>query len=424
MRNKLFNTVLIIVMTTLFLVNCKKDPQEILFKSNYVSGPQPVITAVSPDSAFAGIGEITITGNNFIADAEKNWVYFDKDAATVVSATTTQLNIIAPTVVSDTAKLKVAAYGADLFSEPLDYKLMAAVESMFDFKPAEAPQKMTCDNNGNIYFYLLASGSLDDSVYVYNYLTKEMKKFAPAEKQYDVMRIGPTNQLYALHGTRKYIYQYPEGGGDWERFKTGGKIYDFDFGPEQNIWGAGKDGDNIVRILISDKSTLEIDFTGEVSAVKVFDGDLYLAARNTTDGTHKIYKRKILSSESLGAAEEYFDLGQLFDMTSIADDKVVGMSFSQDGHLYLTCVEDPNAPKSPALYVITPGGASFEPLYPVLFSNDRKNNFLTWGVYGGTNLFVCRSEIVDAAGETLEAAVILRVNTLKPGAAENGRGDI
>ena len=424
MRNTLFTTVLILVLTTIFFAGCKQEPQESLFNPKYVSGPAPVITAVAPDSAFGGIGEVTITGENFIADVQKNWVYFDKEQATILNASTTELKVIAPSVVSDTAKLKVSVFGSDQFSNILQYKLMAAVENMTDFKPAEAPQKMTCDNDGNIYFTMLSdviSGTLADSVYMFNYLTKERKGFAVAKKQYDAMRIGPTKQLYALHGTRKHMYVYPVGGGEPERHSIKKKVFDFDFDADQNIWAAGKEGDGIIEVNISDWSVSYFDYSGAVSAVKVYNGDLYLATK--TDTTHIIYKRKIVSADSLAPAEVYFDLAQVFDMTSIGDDKVVGMSFSQDGHLYLSCQDDANAANAPALVVVTPGGASFEAVYPVLFSDERKNSSLTWGVFGGTNLFISRSATYSSTGEVTSPAVLLRVNTLRVGAPEYGRGD-
>jgi len=410
-----------LLMASLFVTGCKQEPEPSLYDPNYVSGPQPVITSVSPDSAFAGIGEVTINGNNFMADPSQNWVYFDKKQGTVVNATTTQLKVIAPTVVSeDSIKLKVAVKGSDKFSDPVNYKLTAAVESMYDFKPAEIPLRMACDNASNIYFTMLKNDALDDSIYVLNYKTHVRKGFGLALKQYDAMRIGPNNQLYALHGTRKKIYVYPEDGGTPDNFSIKNKIYDFDFGPQQNIWGAGK-VDAIVRVKLDDKSIAKFDFPGLVTAVKIFGDDIYLATKRDT--LHKIYKRHIVSADSLAPEEEYFDLAQVFNMNSTTEDKVVGMAFSKDGYLYLSCEDDAEAPNSPAVIMVSPGGNSFESVYPVLFSNDRKNNALVWGSFGGANLFVSRTPIYDAKGTITSPAVILRVNTLRVGAKQYGRGD-
>ncbi|GEM_PF-2148470 len=419
MKKYLFS-VSFLLLATIFVVNsCKVKPEPSLFDPNYVSGPQPVITDISPDSAFAGIGILTITGKNFIADPSQNWVYFDKKQGTITEATTTELTVVAPPVVSDSVKIKIAVQGSDKFSDPVVYKLMAAVESMYGFKPSEVPQKLAADNTGNIYFTMFDNGNLADSVYVLNYKTGIRKGFGPALKQYDAMRVGPSNQLYALHGTRKTIYRYPEEGGEPEviidRHTLKSKIYDFDFGPNQNLWGAGK-ADVIVEINLNDKSVTNFDFPGQVTAVKIYNGDIYLATKR--NDTHKIYRRHIVSADSLAPEEEYFDLSQIFDMTTILEDRVAGMSFSQDGYLYISCQDDPSAPNSPAVIAIAPGGASFEDMYPVLFSPERKNNSLTWGMANGTNLFISRTEIRDATGNITSPAVILRVNTLKKGATQ------
>ncbi len=423
MKNVSFLIVTLGLIFIFMFAGCKNEPEPSLYNPNYVSGPQPVITAILPDSAvgaFAGFGEVTIDGKNFIADPAQNWVYFDKKQGTVISATTTQLKVIAPAVVSDSVKIKVAVKGSDKFSNTVGYKLMAAVESIYNFKPAEIPLRMACDNAYNIYFTMLENGDLADSIYILNYKTRIRKGFGPALKPYDALRIGPNNQLYALHGTRKKIYVYPEGGGSPTYFSVKNKIFDFDFGPQQNIWGAGK-VNAIVRVKLDDKSIAKFDFPGVVTAVKIFGDDIYLATKRDT--LHKIYKRHIVSADSLAPEEEYFDLAQVFDMKTIVDDQVVGMAFSQDGYLYLSCKDDAEAQNSPAVIMVSPGGSSYETLYPVLFSNERKNNSLVWGTDSGTNLFVSRTPIYDSSAKITAPAVILRVNTLRIGAAQYGRGD-
>jgi hypothetical protein len=78
----------------LFFAGCTKDsvpkgPAQI------VEAQKPSITAVSPDTALAGT-LITITGTNFNTTAANDTVMFNGMAATVVSATATQLTVNAP----------------------------------------------------------------------------------------------------------------------------------------------------------------------------------------------------------------------------------------------------------------------------------------------------------------------------------------
>lgn len=68
----------------------------------------PVITAINPNTGTTGT-QVTITGSNFIADTSKDAIYFNGVKATIVSATTTQLIVLAPN--STTGKITVTSNG-------------------------------------------------------------------------------------------------------------------------------------------------------------------------------------------------------------------------------------------------------------------------------------------------------------------------
>lgn len=68
----------------------------------------PVINSISPTSGQSG-ATVTITGSNFVADTSKNIVYFNGVKATVITATTSQIVVLAP--VSTTGKVSVTANG-------------------------------------------------------------------------------------------------------------------------------------------------------------------------------------------------------------------------------------------------------------------------------------------------------------------------
>ncbi len=68
----------------------------------------PGITGIAPTSGIAGT-QVTITGNNFIADTSKNIVYFNGVRAVMISATVTQLVVTAPN--STTGNVKVITNG-------------------------------------------------------------------------------------------------------------------------------------------------------------------------------------------------------------------------------------------------------------------------------------------------------------------------
>lgn len=68
----------------------------------------PIITAINPNTGTFGT-QVTITGSNFIADTSKNVIYFNGIKGINVSATTTQLIVLAPN--STTGKVTVTANG-------------------------------------------------------------------------------------------------------------------------------------------------------------------------------------------------------------------------------------------------------------------------------------------------------------------------
>ena len=81
----------------------------------------PVIVSVDPpQEALAGITTLTITGNNFSATKENNSVYFNGLPGTVISSTSTQLEVVSAVVIADTVLVKVSVAGADQFSNTLD----------------------------------------------------------------------------------------------------------------------------------------------------------------------------------------------------------------------------------------------------------------------------------------------------------------
>ena len=89
-----------------------KIPQSIYPAS---AGADPVITAVVPDSAFGGVTTITIQGSNFAPSPGLNFVYFGSGEAVIQSATETELRVVRPLSIGDTATIRVVvrdAFGA------------------------------------------------------------------------------------------------------------------------------------------------------------------------------------------------------------------------------------------------------------------------------------------------------------------------
>lgn len=99
--------------------------------AHLVFGQAPTITSFSPTSAEVG-ATVTITGTGFDATAGNNIVYFGSSKATVISASTTQLNVTLPTAASTGTLLQVvnkvtATSAFKKYSLPFIYDGVSAV---------------------------------------------------------------------------------------------------------------------------------------------------------------------------------------------------------------------------------------------------------------------------------------------------------
>lgn len=123
-----------------------------------ISGPKFTeqnlgITKVFPDNGLGGT-EVLITGIGFSADINKNNVQFNGVTAQVLSATDTEIKVIAPTNLS-TGKLTVSVNGLEALA-PTSFRRAGVVtiaggpnSSLFDFKGRNA--SIAVDSKGNIY---------------------------------------------------------------------------------------------------------------------------------------------------------------------------------------------------------------------------------------------------------------------------------
>ncbi len=88
------------------------------------------IYSISPTSGQAG-ATVTITGSNFVADTSKNIVYFNGVKAAVITATTSQIVVLAP--ISTTGKVSVTANGLTGTGPVFTYLAPAPVITNIDY---------------------------------------------------------------------------------------------------------------------------------------------------------------------------------------------------------------------------------------------------------------------------------------------------
>ncbi|MBI5472961.1 MAG: IPT/TIG domain-containing protein [Ignavibacteriae bacterium] len=394
------------------LIGCKEEPPASLYNQNVGQGPTPVITTVAPaDSALAGVTEITITGQNFSPVKQNNFVYFNSALGTILQASATSLVVKAPLLIADSVGLKIATQGVELFSNAIRYKLNAAVIEFGTLaSTVEDPQGMTCDSSGNLYVSLLTSlgsGLGVKKVTPAGVRTDYAPPFSSAVNKWTSMKVGPGGYIYAT-SNRNAVFRISNVGGSSAPWANTGSVgvavtSDLDFDNLGNIWACG-DTNKIVRITPGAPgspaaSQRAFPFAGDVRAVRFFQNHLYLAAKNDT--IWNIWKMRVISGDSVGARELYFNFTQRFGATATP----YCITFSNSGELLV------GTDSSAGSLVIVHQNGTGEKFYPGVVTG--KIVSLAYGK--GTEMYISRTGFATAMMKTM------RVNTQMQGAPYYGR---
>ncbi len=402
MKKRVYHLLAVTIMAGLAGIwsGCKDAPPPSLWDPNAGSGPQPVLTSLSPaDSGLAGISRIVITGQNFSTNPPDNLVFFDAVLANVLQASATQLTVLAPNTPKDSIEIKIAVTGADKFSDPVFYGLVSAAPTFGNFGVADQPFGVECDAAGNVYVSVTSSGS---GIGVLKYAPDGTKTtyspvFSPSVSNWRGMKFGAGGVLYCVTG-RPIIFQIPNGGGAATVWVSSGltALNDLDFDQSGNIWSAGP-GTKIYRIK-SDKTVKSYPFVGTVRAVRVYNGYLYVGGLR--DSLEQVWRFPIDGSGDLGAEEVYFNLSFIYGANSFG---VYAITFAADGDMLLG-TDGPDA-----IFLVHPNGTS-EPLYPGVLQPTTFS--FTWG--SGPTIFVSRQSATIAQ-------TLVKINTQKTSAPYYGR---
>lgn len=286
----------------LLVSGCDNPKTGSLFDANASSPrPQPTITSISPTSGLGGVTTITVNGTNFSSVKAENTVLFDTKTAQVLTATPTQLTVLAPALVKDSIQVRVQVYKADLFSNPVLCKLEAAVAEFGNLDLLEEPYGITCDQDGNLYASLtFNSGGIG------------VKKFTPAGARTDyapsggvtlwsALKLGPGGVLFGA-GTQRALFTIPSGGSSavWAQV-VGSSMYDFDFDKNGNIWVVGNN--SFIYRFTPAKASKAFPFVANLRSARVDNGYLYVGGK--ADPVEGVWRFPIVSADSLGPAEKY-----------------------------------------------------------------------------------------------------------------------
>ena len=401
------------ILVSALMMGCKDDPPASIYNSNKAFGAQPVIDTIisSTSTAFANISRLTIKGRNFSTVTAENIIYFDLTKPTkVYSTTSTQIEILAPLLVKDSIAVTMRVVGAEKYSAPKYFSLTAGVMDFGGFGTGEESIGLACDTTGNVYSSVVnptGNGLGVRRIFtVPGILDTTKETYAPSGgfKNFQNMKMGPNNALYGLR-LPNIIYTIASKGAAPVLFvrPSGATIFDFDFsvsGGQYYIWAGGNDT-AIYRIKVSDKSIQTYSFTGLVRSVRVYNNNLYIAAK--VDSTEGVWKMPIDGSNNLGAATPYFNLSALpgYGFNGPEADAI---TFSSDGDMFL-------GTSSADAILLVHSSTSYEVYYQGLLQ--PKPIAFAWGK--GPYLYYSRG------GDATH--IIIKINTLKTSAPYYGRGD-
>jgi hypothetical protein len=347
-----------VVFLAAFILGCESDTTPSLFDPNAPKKPNPIISAILPaDSALAGVGELTIKGQNFSAKPDENIVLFGTDPALVLAASSTELKIKTPNVVADSIPIRMAVLGAELYTPVVWYKLKPAAVLFGDLKdPGKDVVKafgIDVDRNGNVY--------VSTELNTIKKITPDGKATVVTSKatflRANALKVGPGNILYATNAVARLrrISTIAPDGTESVFVSLPGNPQDLDFDANGNLWVTV---DTDVYLVKPNKTATKIDsYPATLAALRVYNGYVHAAGKNATTGEEKIWRNQI-QGETLGAKEVVLDVAAASWLTG---GSVLSLTFSADGEMYLG-TNHPNG-----IFVLRPDG-SHEVLYPGLFA--------------------------------------------------------
>jgi len=367
MLKLLLTTIVVIAVAGILgtINGCKPQETPSLYDPNWKSLPQPVVDSLSPGGgAINGLDTIRIYGKNFSGNIQEDVVFLNSAIATVVYASSTRLDITAPSSVSgDSVQVRVSVIGAEKFSSVKYYRIRPGVSSFGNLQANEAAYSVAVDDSNNLYASLAASGASEGIVKFtpdgvrQNYITD-----TKSAVYWNSMKLGPGGYTYAVKGLGA-IYRYGPGATGsqatlWVAITRTGTLVDIDFDANKNLWAGGNNPS--IYMVSQAKQVKSFPFNGNVKGLRVYNGYLYISA--IVQGSSQIYRAQILG-DSITTPQVYFNMtGVNANATSIA--------FSNSGNMYVAL--DGGA----GLIVVPPGGSTYTSPY-TSFSSILSNGILS-----------------------------------------------
>ena len=361
--------ILAVLAVLVIMTGCEYDAPTAMYYQDQATYLTPVISEIIPaDVAPAGANTITIRGTDLKSDSGSVSVYFDNVMAEMLNATSTELLVRRPNLVSDAAVVKVVSDASLVVVRQENYKIESVIESYGGFLDGERHSVLAVDNDENLYviqrsprtvYRIPADGS--DKVVI-----GEASKIATDAK------MGPNGKLLILMNNKSIMQMDVTTGEETEWVAVAKKVSFGDFDANGNFFCAGKKTDLYVvhSDLSSTASGLYADH--DVYCVRVFGDYVYVLGEDTKAGEGDpaiaIWRSKIADATgTLNDAELVLDWSTTGEY---ADYAPLYMVFDADGNLYVGS----EAP-SPLFMLTTQG--TFDVMYKEIVPTTA--SILVWG---------------------------------------------
>ena len=321
---------------TAALQSCTED-SNVIFDPEWQGDPDPVISETFPEhTAYAGLGAISadglepvmIMGENFGTNPDDVIVYFGTSRATILELQDDRILVTPPDDPGDERRIRVVRLGSEKYSES-DFSLRSVFSPFPGFEGADEPRSITTDFDGELIAVNILSDAFDGMLRMNREGQRENLIDGEGWTYYKVQH-GPDGALYSVRGaTVPIIYRAEPGQGTPDVFlgpqpALGGnqtRMQDLEFDQDGYLWAGGRNADrapaDLVRIDVDaydpDDIAASVErfrFVGDINALRVHNGYLYVAALRQTDGaeTSAVYRFEILADNTLGDEEVYLQL--------------------------------------------------------------------------------------------------------------------
>ncbi len=296
--------------------------------------PNPVIEKITPEAGYlAGVDSITVKGKNFSENPNKNAIYFDGEPGLILSSGTAQMNVRPAQVLGDSVDVRVSVKGAMEFSNTYHYKLKSPIVNIPGYNETHSTTGITKNSNGDIIYSLLDGSKAPVGIKVWK-TDNTVEDYLSSSFDFQSLKVGPDGLLY---GARNIYGIYRENNGSMDfPFAIGNSneaYRSIDFGTGDYLWVVG-DNDNIVRVDITNGSIARFPFTARLTAVRYYDGHLYVAG-GVPDAEEEL-KEEVWSFEITGN-NELTNGTKVFGIDDASEEsmRILDLTFDVDGKMYL-----------------------------------------------------------------------------------------